>query len=149
MNEFTNQFIDFLNKINYNKDEKFSGLGVIVYDSRKLTSLKSISLQDKYEIPGEMNIYDDKTIEYLLEISANNHMLHDGFHFIDENGRLTHVCQFVEARIRKTALVINKGGARYATAILSSISPAVIMSAIIGNKYEPLIFKNGKLFTKL
>ena len=147
MEKIENNFINLLKKIEQRKDGQFSGIGLIIYDSTNRLKIKHLPLKPEAKIPEIASDNYDQLADFLINISADDHPWHDGFHLLNEQGELTHIAQFVETKIADNFQWESKNGARYASALLNSLEESIIMTGIIGKNYEPIIFKDGKKIT--
>lgn len=140
-----NKFIDFLLDIHKNKPADFSGVGLIIYDAEKKNKIEYASLKPVDRPPKKMYIDSKEALDYILEISKKNHPLHDGFHFINQEGVIDHVSQMIGVKIHNDINLHNMHGARHASAVLTSLNEGIIMVGIVGYDYKPYLFINGKV----
>ncbi|MEM5766082.1 MAG: hypothetical protein QW423_00335 [Candidatus Aenigmatarchaeota archaeon] len=143
-----NLFIKLLKEIKLKSKEinNFSGMGLILYNSRYFSNIPHFSLRPMYKLPkNKINIKNSSAIDFLLKISRKNNTLHDGFHFINETGDLTHVSQYFVPPIRK--IKINKSqGVRYHAALLGSYIKGIILVGILTADKKTYYFKKGKVY---
>jgi len=140
-------FIKFLEKIKRKakKFEDFSGIGILVYQSSYLSKIPHFSLRPTFRVTKKMTIGENSTLDFLLQISKKRSKFHDGFHFFNENGELTHISQYFVPPIRK--IKPNEShGMRYHVALLGSYIRGVIFTAVILEKGEAFLFSKGKIF---
>ena len=120
-------------------DESFIGTGVIVYS--RLDGLRHFQMGDRR--PKVEDITDQ-----ILKASSLMGSNHDGFHFIDSDWNLTHLNQYVSPKIPTDYQFPDEmkgiAGARIATAILCSISSAVICSGVISTNEGIMTFADGR-----
>ena len=147
MEKIKNNFVKLLKKLAKDKKNRFSGLGLILYDQQYLKNIPTISLKPSILCPNGISIQSKKAINYLLEISENSHILHDGFHFFNHNGILTHISQFLAPPICPELVYNELNGSRYLTALYVSKIKGVIATGIITQGYNVYYFENGKSFS--
>ena len=138
----TNKLRDLLIDIQQRADsETFLGTGIIVYSDLDALSFVSISNCATKPAPNEL-------VGQVLEASSMTRASHDGFHFIDSEWHLTHLNQYVAPEIPKNYQlppdVRSFAGARFTTAILSSLSTSVICSGILSSTYGIMTFADGR-----
>lgn len=116
----------------------FSGIGIVVCNS--IIDLPIIGLRDTTpDITGD-------AVKILAEISSYKSEYHDGFHILNENGKLTHVAQYFsppivnEAYFDRSRLI----GGRFVAALFGSTMSGVKMTGIVSEGHGISIFKNGK-----
>jgi len=85
-------------------------------------------------------------LDYILEISKKDHPLHDGFHFINQEGLIDHVAQLIGVKIYNDINLHNVHGARHASAVLMSLNEGILMVGIVGYDYKPYLFVKGNIF---
>ncbi len=141
-----NDFKKLLLKLNKNKSKGFSGIGLLLYDSDNLSNIKCSDLRPFHTAPN-LNLRTDECLNYLLNISHYKHELHDGFHFFNEQGILTHISQFLEAPINHDLIPNESYGARHRSAQYISCVPGVIAVGVICHD-KIFICSNGEV-TKL
>ena len=121
----------------------FSGIGLIAYDPDCFNASNHCDLRPHIKSPN-YNIYDHKICEYLMEISDYKHPLHDGFHFIDHNGILTHVAQYFVPAIVNDLSPDQEHGVRLYSSICGSTLAGVLFIGTICSNGEIYIFKSGE-----
>lgn len=116
------EFENTLRDISRANAKNFSGIGLVLYNSKKLSKTSHCNLRPKISCPKRLKINDRKLTGYLLRISNKNHTLHDGFHFINEKGYLTHVAQYFVPSISKKRIKSNGNhGVRFRSAQYGSL----------------------------
>jgi hypothetical protein len=126
------------------KTKHFSGMGIVVYHSSYLPKIPCFSLRPTFKIDKKLIMKEDSTINFLLKISKKDSNLHDGFHFFNENGELTHISQYFVPPIRK--IKPNKyHGVRYHAALLGSYLDGVIFTAVILKDGKTYLFSRGRI----
>jgi HAD superfamily hydrolase (TIGR01509 family) len=138
-------FVDLLRKVDQERNSDFSGIGILIYDSSNFKNLRHLDLKPNFKVPKEYFINQNKTLTYLLEISKKDNLLHDGFHFFDEKGRLTHTSQFIETQIQDDIHDLKVKGARFVSALLASYENGIIATGVIGDSSLKYFIK-GKIF---
>ena len=131
-------FRNLLYKIGFNSSADFSGIGAIVCDS--VADIPIFSLRDTVpDITGTV-------AQVLSDLSGHNSKYHDGFHILNEKGKLTHVAQYFSPPIVKDAYFDRSRpvGGRFIAALFGSAISGVIMTGIISQGHGLSIFKNGK-----
>lgn len=143
-------FIKLLKKISKAKKEKFSGLGLLLYDSSNPSGLCSIGLRPSAECPKNLYIEKKETLDFLLEISQTSHFLHEGFHFFNEKGLLTHISQYlVVSNIRNNIIPDELHGGRYISAKIKSENRGILLTGIVCSDYSVFYFEKGKTYNPL
>jgi len=132
-------FIEITNR----KKAGFSGIGLVAYDPRIFNSSNHCDLRPHIKCPN-YTIYDHKICEYLMEISDRKHPLHDGFHFIDCNGILTHVAQYFVPAIVNGLSPDQEHGVRLYSSICGSTLSGILFIGTICSNGDIYIFKSGE-----
>lgn len=139
-------FCESLQELAANRPDDFVGLGVIAYltlEGLPVAPLGAIeSTQPELPIYGEANV-----MKVLATLATRRSGRHDGFHLIDAGrGALTHVAQFVSPPL-EAALISGSAnwpsGARQMTALLISLMPQVVFSAVVTADGEVQLYENG------
>lgn len=120
-----------------NSRADFSGIGLIVCSDER--SLPIIGLRD---FEPEMRA---SVAETLTDISRSTSKFHDGFHLLDEHGKLLRVSQYLAAPVID-AIRFDKGrmvGSRFVTALFGSALPGVLMTGIASATSGISIFQDG------
>lgn len=125
----------------------FSGIGLILYDSKRFDQKWRTDLRPSILCPKDVNLSDiEKTIAFLLKISDKSNRLHDGFHFFDhETGLMTHVAQYFFPPIISGTNVNESYGTRYHSAQYGSCIDGVVLTGTINSDGRHYIFRKGKL----
>ena len=116
----------------------FSGIGVVVCNNAP--DLPIVGLRD--DAPTDQG----SLVEVLAKISSGASRFHDGFHVVDESGRLTHVSQYFSPPIVK-GVEIDKHrlvGGRFFAALFGSAIRGVQMTGIVGAASGLSIFCDGE-----
>lgn len=147
MKKIKKSFIKLLKEIANYKVNNFSGLGLILYNSKSFLDIPCISLRPSFESPTNISLDHQKNaVNFLLKISQNSHPFHDGFHFFDEKGKLTHISQYLAPPIIPDVIPNELCGSRYLTALCASILKGVIATGIITHDYNIFYFEKGKSY---
>ncbi len=131
-----------LSKIKENLTDGFSGLGLVAYDSTVFNPDNHCALRPDIIFPY-YNIYNDNICDCLLNISDYRNTLHDGFHFIDEGGTLTHVAQYFVPPIVKGLYPDQEHGVRLFSSLCGSTISGVLFVATICSNGDIYIYKSG------
>lgn len=137
---------NILTEIKKDLPSGFSGLGLVAYDSSIFSPLNHCDLRPDIKFPS-YNIFDDNIYTCLLNISDYRNTLHDGFHFIDQNGTLTHVAQYFVPNIVKELKPDPQHGVRLYSSICGSTVSGVLFIATICSNGDIYIHKDGKQIT--
>lgn len=137
------QTYEVLKEIKKDPGDGFSGLGLVVYDSEVLDSTTHIDLRPNIEFTHS-NIYEKDICNCLKEISDYRNTLHDGFHFIDLQGRLTHVAQYFVPGIVENLYPDQEHGVRLYSSKCGSTILGVLFIATICSNGDIYIYENGK-----
>lgn len=143
-----NDFIDLLLELSKHKNQNFSGAGIVLYKNINLLSKYHCDLVNDSQISMPLKLGTHNLISYLLEISSYQHPYHDGFHFINGNGVLTHVAQFFSPPVSKPMPNILGQGARTFCSQCGSTIKGVVMVGSISSSSKIYLFENGKLVNK-
>lgn len=146
--EIEKDFIALLIELSSNKDKNFSGLGLILYDDLNILSQHHCNLVNNEQYVPPLKLGTHKLTNYLVEISHYQHPYHDGFHFMNKQGVLTHVAQFFSPPIHKfLPEVIGQGARTYCSQCGSNIVGITLIGSI-SSKRNIHLFKKGKLFNE-
>lgn len=123
------------------RNQGFRGLGIVIY--KDINTLPFISFRkgnSKINLP--IRNYES-IVESLVVVSRDSNPYHDGFHLISMEMELTHLSVYLSTPIILDAEIKHSYGSRYRTALYGSYLPSVYATAIIGDSYGPIIFKDG------
>ena len=132
----------FSNIVNINP-EHFSGIGLVVYNSTIFDPTSHSDLRPGYQPPG-YHVTDDVFCQYLAEISDYQNTFHDGFHMVDETGRLRFVAQYFVPPVVAALYPNQLHGVRLHSARCGSTLPGVIFIAVISSNFEIHFFQHGE-----
>ena len=133
------------NAIVDNPVEYFSGLAVAVVDDNFDMS-SSIDLRPNNEIPN-INYFENPEvfISYLNKGSKLGGVVHDGFHFMKENGQITHSARYFVPKVVKNLPINEKCGIRYHSGLYGSVMRGVKFIITISSNTTIYIFKKGEV----
>lgn len=134
---------EVLKEIKKDPGERFSGLGLVIYNSNVFNSTSHLDLRPNTNF-NHCNIYKDDICNCLKEISDYKNTLHDGFHFINQKGTLTHVAQYFVPSIVKNLYPDQEHGVRLYSSMCGSIISGVLFIATICSNGDIYIYENGK-----
>lgn len=130
-------FRNLLHEIWLKSDTDFSGVGIIVCDTR--ICLPIINLR------GDFPIISGTTAEVLSHLSSTKSKYHDGFHIINQSGLISHIAQYFSPPIVLN-VNIDRGrpiGGRFVAAIFGSAIPGVLMTGMVSEGHGLSIFEDG------
>jgi hypothetical protein len=136
-----------LGEVTLNRTERFTGLGLVVY-------APPIDLPVTPLVPPELSVplpCKDRaaSVELLCRLSDVRSALHDGFHLIDGSTMsITHVCHFFAPPIPETlpsSIPDYAVGARFMAALLGSLLPSVVMTAVLGEREGAIVIERGRI----
>lgn len=129
-------------EIAINKSQCFSGIGLVIYDPAAFDASSHCDLRPGVKCP-HYNISDSGICDYLIEISDYHHTLHDGFHFVDRHGALTHTAQYFVPSIVNGVEPHQDHGVRLYSAMCGSTIKGVLFIGIMCSNGEIYIFRSG------
>ncbi len=148
LSEINSKFIDLVAELSISQIEQCTGMGLVLYSDLKVLSKFHCALVSNTDNIPKLCLGDRNLATYLLEISNYNHPYHDGFHFIRNDGFLTHVSQFFSPPIIKPVLTIPGRGARTFCAQSGSNIEGVLMTASISSMNQTYLFIKGSRVDK-
>ncbi|WP_208509607.1 hypothetical protein [Variovorax paradoxus] len=128
-----------LSRIHTLAGTEFSGIGLVVHNSEP--NLPVFPLRPNAELPV------DREIEpFLAAISSTTNDLHDGFHLLSIDWKLTALSQYFSPPILANAEINwkRKFGGRYLAAQFGSALPGVQICAIATSSLGLAIFNGGR-----
>lgn len=140
-------FKELIFQINPEENIAFSGIGLLLYNNSNSLRQYHCNLAEGSGIPN-LQMGSPELIQYLINISSLYHPCHDGFHFINQEGYLTHVAQFLSPPINRECVNIRGQGARTLCSLNGSLIKGVLMTAIISSKGDIYFFKNGHVLNR-
>jgi hypothetical protein len=145
--QVTKKLSNTLDQIILNPSKKFSGIGIIVYYNGFLESQRYISLRPNDSPRKNLYLDTKKGLDYLLEISKTDNLLHDGYIFTDNSGLITHIAQYIEIRLDNVKEVTphELHGTRYLSSLIVSKMKGVAAVGNVSSNYKKYIFKEGKV----
>jgi hypothetical protein len=139
-------FSHILQQLSLIKNGNYSGTGLVLYNDSKLLSKYHCNLINNDQYIPFLTLSDEEIIHYLSHISNYQHPYHDGFHFINSKGILTHVAQFLSPPIDRSMISITGLGSRTFCSQCTSKIPGVIMIGSVSSTGKIHTFMNGELF---
>lgn len=138
-------FILLLRELVELKNPYFSGAGFVLYKNLETLSTYHCNLiNDKKNLPL-LKLGSQSLTNYLSKISSYKHPYHDGFHFINHKGQLTHVAQFFSPPVNDAVIRIPGQGARTFCAQCGSIIDGVLMIGSVSSNGQIYLFERGNL----
>jgi hypothetical protein len=138
-------FLDLLMRLSEAKNKDFSGVGFVLYDDMGVLSKYHCSLvNDGQRLPA-LKLGTRDLLLYLIKISSYHHPYHDGFHFINSDGILTHVAQFFSPPVNKLIPRIQSQGARTFCSQCGSKIEGVLLIGSVSSNGNIYLFEKGKL----
>jgi len=146
-NRIEEEFINLLKKVKTKSKQRrsFTGMGLVLYESKYLSGIPHFNLRPALHYRKKIKINRTPAVNFFLKISQKNNPFHDGFHFFNEKGILTHISQYFVPPIRK--IKPNKSeGVRFCAALLGSFIKGVILTGIVTqNPSKVYYFQKGKI----
>lgn len=130
--------VDTFTQVKQLATQEFSGIGLVVY--KNIKSIPIYPLQQKIFKTNPNDLVSD-----LLEISSYNSEYHDGFHFVSEDFKMSHVAQYFSPPIISNANVdYSKSlGGRFMAALFGSHVQGVLLTGILTKSNGIIIFESG------
>lgn len=125
----------------------FGGLGLVFYLDRSVLPTHPLTPPDSnISLPAKTL---QESIELLSSVSHRSSIHHDGFHLVQaESCIVTDVSQFLSPPIPHVPLKIERaGGARHMAARLTSLIPAVALTAVCTLESEVSLYDRGEMRT--
>lgn len=138
-------FYCLLERIVNSPKHEFSGIGLLVYDSRFFDNLNCVSLRPSASIPSTLLLNKQDTVDFLVDSASLSSPIHDGFIFFNENGLLTHVSQYFGPPPIRNVRPNEKYGTRYHAVLFGSYSQGVIIAGGITSGNHYYVFEHGEL----
>lgn len=132
------EFKNLLYEVWLKSSGDFSGIGLVVCNST--ANLPIVSLRDtEPDMAGRI-------VEVLSRVSSKNSEYHDGFHFLNEEGELTHVAQYFSPPVAQGVYFDRSRivGGRYVAALFGSSIPEVIRTGIVSERHGLSIFESAQ-----
>lgn len=123
----------------------FAGLGLVLYVPP--LDLPVTPLVPPSQTPRLAGNDVKASAELLRRLSDSANPLHDGFHLVDAKSlTITHLCHFfsppIPAGIAKS-IPDHPVGARFMAALLGSLLPSVVMTAVLSDREGAIAFERG------
>ncbi len=140
-----NSFYRLLEEIVPREKHRFSGLGLLVYDSMSFDDLNSLSLRPSNAISSSLFLGKQSTVDFLIDSASIDSPTHDGFIFFNEKGLLTHISQYFGPPPVKNIEPNEDYGTRYHAVWFGSYLEGVIIAGGITSGNHYYIFEHGEL----
>lgn len=134
-----------LSRVVANLPPRFAGLGLVLYvPPLRLPVTPLVPPGQVPSLPqGDLSLGAD----LLRRLSDSASALHDGFHLVDAQSlEITHVCHFfappIPADLSKM-LPDRPVGARFMAALLGSLLPSVVMTAVLSDSEGAMTIERG------
>lgn len=137
-------FQKMLKEIKDRKIEDFSGVGLVLYDSKYLRHIPFCPLRPSSKCPRGISISKGNMMDMLADISKRSHPWHDGYHFLNEKGELTHISQYLATPLNKNVAPNELYGTRHLSAQLGSHINGIIAIGIVNFNRNAAYFEKGK-----
>jgi hypothetical protein len=124
--------------------DKFSGLGLVLYDSQFEAAICHADLRPSIACPTGISLSNDSAVEFMVRISRKSDTCHDGFHFFNELGQLTHICQYLGSPIVPSVKPCESHGARHLSGQYAAHMTGVIAVGIVSTSGEVFCFSKGR-----
>ena len=138
-------FISLLEELSALKSQRFSGIGLVLYDNLELLTKYHCNLVNDGQAIPPLKLGTRELSAYLLAIADYHHPYHDGFHFINSDGILTHVAQFFSPPVYKWLPNILGQGARTFCSQCGSNMEGVLMIGSVSSSGTIYLFEQGQL----
>jgi hypothetical protein len=126
------------------RPRNFTGIGIVATPRPRTLPLSSLTpVGSNLALP--IRNYDE-ILHFLLSISIQSSIYHDGFHIISHPFNLVCVSQYFSTPIVKDADAEFGFGSRYRTALYGSFIENVDAVGVISHKFEAAIFIKGKRY---
>ena len=140
-----NGFVGMLTELAATTSTQFSGAGFVLYNDLSSLSQYHCNLVNDGKLVTPLKIGSKSLTTFLLEISEFTHPYHDGFHFINSDGILTHVAQFFSPPVNKYLPNILGQGARTFCSQCGSNLDGVLMVGSVSTNRSIYLFEKGNL----
>lgn len=142
-NDLESKVYNLLKNIAQKRDEKFSGIGIVAYDSNSFPTDCHCDLRPNFKL-DKVDIEKPAVTNLLLEYADYDNTLHDGFCLVNENGELTHVAQYFVPKIVSNLTPNQNHGVRTYSAACGSKMDGVKFIGMISCNNEIYVYKDGK-----
>jgi hypothetical protein len=142
----TNAFLELTKELSMTEKKGFSGVGLVLYENMSTLSQYHCDLVDDDKKIPQLKVGSRDLVAYLNEITDYQHPYHDGFHFINSEGFLTHVAQFFSPPVNKQVKNIQGQGARTYCAQCGSFIDGVLMVGSVSSKKYTHLFEKGLIY---
>lgn len=135
-------FTELLTSLSQRSGQRFSGVGLVLYEHLdSLSNYHCNLVNDQKQLP-KLELGTEAFENYLLAIADYQHPYHDGFHFINSQGLLTHVAQFLSPPVNKSTKILRQGARTFCSMCGSNI-PGVILVGSVSSTREIHLFREG------
>jgi hypothetical protein len=138
-------FVEVLEELSVLKSQHFSGAGLVLYDDLTLLAPYHCNLVNDGQAIPSLKLGTRAFMTYLLTIADYRHPYHDGFHFINHQGVLTHVAQFFSPPVYHWFPNILGQGARTFCSQCGSNVKGVLLVGSVSSNHTIYLFEKGKL----
>lgn len=145
LSTLTYHFVNLLKELSQCKSQYFSGAGFVLYDNLQFLAKYHCNLVNDGQPVPPLKLGSPELISYLIEIASCQHAYHDGFHFINASGILTHVAQFFSPPVDKLLANIPGQGARTFCSQCGSNVQGVLMVGSVSSNHTIYLFEKGQL----
>lgn len=142
-NKLQRQVYDLLKNIAQKRDEKFSGIGIVAYDTELFPKDCYCDLRPNFKLE-KIHIEKPKVTDLLLEYGDYDNTLHDGFCLVNESGELTHVAQYFVPKIVENLTPNPNHGVRTYSAACGSKMEGVKFIGMISCNNEIYVYRDGE-----
>lgn len=139
------EFVELLRELSTARNQSFSGAGFVLYHDLEVLANYHCNLVDDGQQVPPLKLGTKALTNYVVEIAQHQHAYHDGFHFINADGVLTHVAQFFSPPVHKSIANIPGQGARTFCSQCGSKMEGVLMVGSVSSNYNIYLFKKGRL----
>ncbi len=140
-----NAFVNMLTELSAIKSQNFSGAGFVLYNNLTELSQYHCNLVNDGQLIPPLKLGTKSLIVYLEEISKYQHPYHDGFHFINSEGVLTHVAQFFSPPVNKfLPKILGQGARTFCSQCGSNVNGVLMVGSVFSNR-SIYLFEKGNL----
>lgn len=139
--DLTNRVTDFLTELSHVADSDFCGLGLVICEN--LAPDLHRDLRPTVRCPENLVLPSRQLRDYLSSVARLSSPLHDGFHFLDAEGRLTQVAQYFVPPLVRSLEPDQQHGVRVHSARCGSVLPGVILTCVLCSNFDLFVFRGG------
>lgn len=141
MENIEQKLYQLLKTIAQRRNDKFSGIGIVVY-TKRFSKKAYCDLRPGFKLEP-IKIEDQIIVDELLKYSDYESTFHDGFCLMNEKGELTHISQYYVPPIKKNIYPNQKHGVRTYSAACGSTMRGVKCIGLISSNNDIYIYKDG------